>query len=127
MDKNFKKNRKQKAKIDPRNLNLSNYFSENSFTSTPNQYDWTTIKQTDWGVYHNDKLNNCTCAAAAHLLKCWTANTKTEATISDDEILEAYTNITGYNALTGEGDEGAYALDTLKIYIWRHLCRLAIT
>ncbi len=113
----IKKNGKQKAKVDPRNLNLSNYFSKNSFTDTPKQYDWTQIKLSDWGVYHNDRLNNCTCAAAAHMLKCWTANSKTEAIISDDAVLEAYVNITGYDANTGEGDEGAYAIDTLKY--WR--------
>ena len=113
----LKKNGKQKAKIDPRSLNLSNYFSEDSFRATPNQHDWTKIKRTDWGVYDNDRLNNCTCVAAAHMLKCWTANAKTESTISDDEILEAYSNITGYNAATGEGDAGAYTIDTLKY--WR--------
>ncbi|MBP8067697.1 MAG: hypothetical protein KAY27_03975, partial [Pedobacter sp.] len=105
---------KLKAKIDPRNLNLTNYFSENSFCTTPSKHDWTAVKQTDWGVYHNDRLNNCTCAAAAHMLKCWTANAKTEIIISDDEVLETYSKIKGYDATTGEGDEGAYALDTLK-------------
>lgn len=113
----IKKNRKQKAKVDPRNLNLTNYLSESNFSTTPSIHDWTSVKQTEWGVYRNDQLNNCTCAAAAHMLKCWTANAKTEAIITEDEILEAYANITGYNALTGEGDDGAYAIDTLKY--WR--------
>ncbi len=51
------------------------------------------------------------------MLRCWTANAKTETVLLDDEILEAYANITGYDSVTGEGDEGAYAIDTLKY--WR--------
>jgi hypothetical protein len=45
----------------------------------------------------NDKVGDCTCAAAGHLVMDWTANTGKEVVPSSQQIVAAYSAITGYN------------------------------
>jgi hypothetical protein len=65
----------------------------------------------------NDRLGDCTCAAAGHLIEEWTTYSGTGVTLSDSDIIAAYSSITGYNPQTGQNDNGAVELDVLKY--WR--------
>lgn len=111
------KHGKHKAKKDPRNLNISRFINRQHLTAIPDRHDWTRKKKTAWGVMKNKKLNNCTCVAAGHMIKCWTINATQESIIKDAEIINAYIELSGYNAQTGENDTGVAALDALKY--WR--------
>jgi hypothetical protein len=46
----------------------------------------------------------------------WTANTGKEVVPSDQQIVAAYSAITGYNPVTGAHDTGAAELDVLKYW-----------
>jgi len=107
---------KPKAIKDPRSFNVTDYLAIRQL-QIPDAYDWTTIKKSEWGVFQNDSINNCTCAAAGHMIKCWTANSNTEFEISDEAILNAYIILSKYNPITQENDDGVYMLDALKY--WR--------
>jgi hypothetical protein len=65
-----------------------------------------------WPMMGNDKYGDCTCAAAGHMIEEWTANTGTEKTLTDPQILAAYNHFAHGNA-----DAGANMLDVLKY--WR--------
>lgn len=65
-----------------------------------------------WPMMGNDTYGDCTCAAAGHMIEEWTANTGTEKTLTDSQILAAYNHFAKGNA-----DAGANMLDVLKY--WR--------
>lgn len=68
----------------------------------------------------NDRLGDCTCAAAGHLIQGWTTSDGTGSTYvaSDAEIITAYSAVSGYDPKTGANDNGAVCLDVLNY--WRH-------
>ena len=66
----------------------------------------------------NDKIGDCTCAAAGHLIMEWTSLAQPKMfTPTDPQIVAAYSAITGYNPKTGANDNGAAELDVLNY--WR--------
>ncbi len=65
----------------------------------------------------NCQLGDCTCAAAGHLIQCWTANAGRMVVPADTAILRAYESVSGYNPGDPSTDNGAVELDVLKF--WR--------
>ena len=63
----------------------------------PPTQDWGSKVGAGWGMMGNDKVGDCTCAAAGHLVMDWTANTGKEVVPSSQQIVAAYSAITGYN------------------------------
>jgi hypothetical protein len=70
-----------------------------------------------WGMMANDRLGDCTCAAAGHAIQTWTGDNGAVVTLSDSDIVGAYSAITGYTPNNPESDRGAIELDVLKY--WR--------
>ena len=64
----------------------------------------------------NDALGDCTCAAAGHMIECWTTNVGDAFTPSDAQVVAAYSATSGY--IPGNAaDNGAVELDVLNY--WR--------
>lgn len=103
-------------KHDPRTLKLVNYLFLPSF---PESYQWSLKASSNWGMMKNDRIGCCTCAAAGHMIQDWTANCGNEVTISDNDVIVAYSGNSGYNPKTGENDNGAVEMDVLKY--WRKI------
>lgn len=102
---------------DPRTLLLANYIKA-TLPPAPVQYAYATdIGATSWGMMGNDKIGDCTCAAAGHLIMEWTDDNGQLVTPPDTAIIAAYSAITGYNPATGANDNGAVELNVLKY--WR--------
>src|SRR5580704_3991068 len=102
---------------DPRTLLLANYIKA-TLPPAPAQYAYATdIGASSWGMMGNDKLGDCTCAAAGHLIMEWTDDNGKMVTPPDQSIIAAYSAITGYNPATGANDNGAVELNVLKY--WR--------
>lgn len=70
-----------------------------------------------WGMMANDRLGDCTCAAAGHMTQLWTAKNGHEAIIPDDEIIAAYSAVSGYDPATGANDNGAVETEVLKYWM----------
>jgi hypothetical protein len=70
---------------------------------------------TEWPMYVNDEIGDCTVAAQAH---CYTAMSvfagKPQPLFSDREIVKGYTAVSGYDPATGANDNGAEMQDVLK-------------
>lgn len=111
-------------RYDQRTLQLANYLHLKKplppeLPLAPTVENWEAgIRSGSWGMMKNDTVGDCTCAAAGHLIMEWTLNAgKQEAIVSDENIIKAYSNITGYNPLTGANDTGAAEIDVLNY--WR--------
>ena len=72
---------------------------------------------TDFGMMVNDRLGDCTCAAVGHMIQTWTAKNGREVIISDDEIVKAYSAVSGYDPATGANDNGAVEADVLDYWM----------
>lgn len=107
---------KPKAIKDPRSFKVTDYLTIPQL-QIPVAHDWTTVKKNEWDVFGNDNINNCTCAAAGHMINCWTANSSAEFEISEEAILNTYIALSKYDPITHKNDDGVYMLDALKY--WR--------
>jgi hypothetical protein len=101
---------------DARTLQFANYIDADKLPVLPAKYDWSN-KIKKWGMMKNDTLGDCTCAAAGHLIMEWTADTGVMVTPTDNDIVKAYSAITGYDPKTGKNDNGAVETDVLNF--WR--------
>jgi hypothetical protein len=67
-------------------------------------------KVSQWPMYLNDRLGDCTCAAMGHAIAQWTAysgKVPGGAMFTDNAIQGLYTAVDGYNPVTGANDNGA--------------------
>ena len=101
------------VKHDPRTLKLEKYLHTNLVV--PPSAAWGT-KITNWGMMMNDTLGDCTCAGAGHLIMTWTSEASTLVTPTDDQIVAAYSAITGYTPSDPNSDQGANELDVLNYW-----------
>jgi len=101
---------KHPPKFDVRTLQFGAYITK-GLPAPPDSVDYAKAVPT-WPMMGNDKYGDCTCAAAGHMIEEWTANTGTEKTVPDAQILATYKHFAGNNA-----DAGANMLDVLKY--WR--------
>jgi hypothetical protein len=109
---------KQRPRHDPRTLQLADYLDTTKLPPAPKSCDWgAKIPSDGWGMMLTDKIGDCTCAAAAHLIQDWTSNDDTEVTLSDGDVLKAYEAVSGYDPKTGDNDNGAVEIDVLNY--WR--------
>ena len=107
---------KLQKRHDPRTLRFAKYLQAWNLPPIPDVCDWG-AKVSAWGMMGNDNAGDCTCAAAGHLILEWTANDSKPFMPTDEQIIEAYSAITGYNPKTGLNDNGAAELDVLKYWL----------
>lgn len=72
----------------------------------------------DYPMYLNDRIGDCTCAGAGHMIQAESRyGSGTTATITDTDVLTAYEAVSGYDPKTGANDDGAVMQDVLSY--WR--------
>ena len=103
------------AKTDPRTLLLTRYVDRTALPEPPPTLDLTAGVR-DWPIYANDRLGDCTCAAAGHMIEAWTADADGRPVeVSESAVVHAFDAVKIVDPATGE--EGAVELDVLKY--WR--------
>ncbi|MGB6483277.1 MAG: hypothetical protein WBE86_07295 [Candidatus Acidiferrales bacterium] len=119
---------KKPPRIDARTLQLSKYLRlldaasqqgtarPGGLAPAPPSIDWT-AKISSWPMMANDTLGDCTCAAAGHMIECWTANIGDAFTPTNAQIIAAYSAIGNYVPGDPATDNGAVELDVLNY--WR--------
>ena len=105
---------KQPARYDARTLRLADYL-EDLPAPMPSVNNARRVR--DWPMYSNDTLNDCTCAAAGHLIQDWTAIAHREVTPTESQIVEAYEAVAGYRPGDPSTDKGATKIAVLNY--WR--------
>ena len=103
------------VRTDVRTLRLRHYVDPTKLPPPPDNFD-VTERVADWPMYANDRIGDCTTAAAGHMIEAWTAEAVGQAIeITEQSVLEAFDAVKIVDPLTGE--EGAIELDVLRY--WR--------
>jgi hypothetical protein len=101
------------ARLDARTLKLEKYLLP-TLPPLPEACDQGAAVHQPWGMLGNDAVGDCTCAAAAHLLEEWTANLGAEITLTDQQVLDFYSALSGYRPDDPNSDTGLDGLTTLN-------------
>lgn len=106
---------------DERTLSIEKYVDLAVLPELPDSADYSSGIGL-WPMYGNDKLGDCTAAAAGHMVTAWTHAIGAEHTIDDSDVEELYWR-TGNPSSDigepgGETDTGRVELDVLNY--WRH-------
>jgi hypothetical protein len=103
------------VRTDVRTLWISRYTDRARLPQPPELLDLTKAVA-DWPMYANDRIGDCTTAAAGHMIEAWTAAARGKPVeISEAAVVRAFDHVKVTDPLTGE--EGAYELDVLRY--WR--------
>ncbi len=115
LDKMLPRLGKRPKKTDPRTLQFSDYLKAATLPTPPASADYST-KLTNLGMMKNDTVGCCTCAAAGHIVQDATSYEGSQVIIPDADILALYSQVSGYNPVTGANDNGAACLDVLNAW-----------
>jgi hypothetical protein len=103
------------VRVDVRTLSLAQYVDPQVLPAPPAKFA-ETAKVEDWPMYANDRIGDCTTAAAGHMIEAWTAAARGQAVvISEQSVLDAFEHVKRVDPFTGE--EGAIELEVLRF--WR--------
>lgn len=103
------------VRTDVRTLSLARYVDRAKLPSPPDVFDETT-RVHDWPMYANDRIGDCTIAAAGHMIEAWTAAGRGQAVeVPEAAVLAAFDQVKQVDPATGEA--GAVVLDVLRL--WR--------
>lgn len=104
-------------KYHPKTLLLSKYVLADAPPPPPAKVFWEyKFDPSKIGMQANDRIGNCTCAAVAHYITLATAHTGKPVVPEVGDVIEMYSNITGYNPITGANDNGAAITDVLNYW-----------
>jgi hypothetical protein len=82
----------------------------------PAVLDWTAQVAT-WPMMRNDTIGDCTCAAAGHMIECWTTNVGDPFTPADADVVAMYSAVSGYVPGNPATDVGATCEDALNYWM----------
>lgn len=102
-------------KAHPKTLDLARYVLEDA-PPPPKVYWEYKIDPSAIGMYGNDTIGDCTCAAVAHYIMLATAHTGKLVTPDPADIIAVYSAISGYDPTTGANDNGAAITDVLAYW-----------
>ena len=103
------------VRTDARTLALPRYVDRAKLPPPPPALDLA-AGVPEWPMYANDRVGDCTTAAAAHMIEAWTAPARGRAVeVSERAVLAAFGRVKQVDRATGE--EGAVVLDVLGY--WR--------
>lgn len=103
------------VRVDLRTLRLARYVDRAALPAPPPTFDLSR-PVLEWPMYANDRLGDCTTAAAGHMIEAWTAAVAgSPVEVSEQAVVAAFDAVKVVDPFTGE--EGAIELDVLKL--WR--------
>jgi len=102
-------------RVDPRTLRLARYVDRALLPTPPPQLDLAAAVP-EWPMYANDRLGDCTTAAAGHMIEGWCAAAAHRLVeVAEGDVITAFDAVKIVDPLTGEA--GAIELDVLNL--WR--------
>lgn len=113
MDHKKRKLGKRKAIFDVRTLKLEKYVDLTKLPAIPAEMDWGK-KVSGWRMLKNDEIGDCAIVGKANLIQDWTSNESSEVLITEQDVVDNYTKLSGYDPQTGENDHGCYLIEVLQ-------------
>jgi hypothetical protein len=96
-------------------LSFARYFLAGDLpTPPPKVFREYKVPAVKWGMYGNDAIGDCTCAAIAHMLMLVTAHTGTMVVPPEQDVLDFYSAVSGYVPGDASTDNGAAITDVLE-------------
>lgn len=103
------------VRTDVRTLSIARYVDPAKLPTPPDTFD-ETAGVPEWPMYANDRIGDCTIAAAGHMIEAWTAAGQGHAVeVPEAAVLSAFDQVKQVDPATGEA--GAVVLDVLRL--WR--------
>jgi hypothetical protein len=69
-------------------------------------------------MYANDRYGDCVWAMTGHAIQAWTLlGQRSEVTLSEDDIIAAYSAVTGFDPATGANDNGTVMQDAMEYWV----------
>lgn len=103
-------------KDNPRTLKLAKYLKTSMPLVKVLPWAWE-YNISDWTMMANDSVGDCTCACIGHMIMEWTSRTFGTVTPTTDQIIAAYSAITGYVPGNESTDNGAAITDVLAYFV----------
>ena len=101
----------------PKTLKLEKYLLGGTSLVSPAKVYWEyKIAPSTIGMFANDRLGDCTIAAVAHYVMLATAHTGTLFTPTDDDVINMYSEVSGYVRGDDSTDNGAVCTDVLNYW-----------
>jgi hypothetical protein len=108
---------KKPAKFDDRTPSLREVMGTTMYGVTTARGWYQAVQQ--WPMLANDEISNCTIAACLHAEQLWQTAAGNGVRIIPDRAcaVAGYAHATGYDPITGKGDNGAYLIDILNYWM----------
>lgn len=103
------------VKNDKRTFKLAKYIKK--LDSPPLAVNYLMTRLKPWPMYANDRIGCCTATSACHSIINWTDDVGKAFEPHVDDVIQAYSAVSGYDPQTGVNDNGAIMLDVLNY--WR--------
>lgn len=103
------------AESHPNTLKLSDYLTVPILPFLRTALAWER-KVTNWSMLGNDDYGDCVEAAAANAEMTWTSQAGTQYSPTTVQVLQDYSNITGFNMANPSSDNGTVMVDALAYY-----------
>jgi hypothetical protein len=88
-------------RVDVRTLTLARYVDRMQLPDPPAAIDLTE-RVAEWPMYANDRIGDCTTAAAAHMIEAWTAAARGSAVeVSEPAVLAAFDRVKIVDPVSG--------------------------
>jgi hypothetical protein len=110
------------VKFHPKTLSFSKFLLADAPPPPARVFREYRIADNNWGLYHNDTVGCCTCAAVAHMLMLVTAHTGKMFVPDPADVIAMYSAITGYDPSQTDAqgnnptDTGAAITDVLAYW-----------
>jgi hypothetical protein len=111
---------KHAPKFHPRTLFYHNYHVAVP-PPPPVSYYYKRLRQSDWLMLGNDNAGDCAIAAPAHQAFLSTSYTRAITNPTLDDVIKAYSAISGYDPATGANDNGCAMTD-----VWNYVSTTGI-
>ena len=98
---------KKPARHDPRDLLFTHYREPSTIQQAPVGFDHTSLVVQPWGIMANDRLGDCAIAGPGHETMLLNAAAGRQVAFTDQNIIDAYSAITGYNPADPNTDQGS--------------------
>src|SRR5665213_2277872 len=81
------------VRVDVRTLRLARYIVTAQLPAPPATLDLTS-HVTDWPMYANDRIGDCTIAAAGHMIEAWTGEGQGKVIeVTEQSVLDAFDQV----------------------------------
>jgi hypothetical protein len=90
------------------------HFLTGDLPAIPAAVDYDKAVAGDWPMYGNDQYGDCVFAMLGHAIETWTANAGSISLVTNQDVLQGYSDVTGFDPSDPSTDNGTVVQDALS-------------